>query len=205
METAGGSLCVDDCQSFRDVGDETDELRCGATESSGRFFYIKFLSVDGIQRFGDHQREIIVVFAAGDLLVSTTRLPQCGWNNFGRSHCTNSNGQQQSQPRDGDLPVLFLTAAFGGERNDASGPMCDLNRRFDFVAMLPTGAAVPRPTDITLQQQRVDRQRDWMVLINAKRILIVVRHPRILPCHETPWNPIDVNRAISIASRILMA
>ncbi len=205
MEAACGSLCIDDRQCFRNAGNEANELRCRATERGGRFFHVEVFGVDGIQRFGEHHREIIVVFAAGDLLISTTRLPQRGWHNLRRSDGANSNGQQQPQPRDGNLPVLFLTAAFGGERDDTRWPMSDLNCRFDFVAMLAPGAAVPRPTDVALQQQCVDGQRDWMLFKHAKRISLFMRHHHILPCQATTWNPIKVNRGISMASRILIA
>ncbi len=63
--------------------------------------------------------------------------------------------QVNSQPKHGDRAILRLTPPFAGRAGYSRGLMRDHDRRFHFVAMLPTWPRTPLTPDVTLPQQPV--------------------------------------------------
>lgn len=67
-----------------------------------------------------------------------------------------------SQAENGDLSILFLASAFRGFPLDAGRRVRDHDRRFDFVAMLPTGPATTLPPNFALGEQFGLVEHGWV-------------------------------------------
>jgi hypothetical protein len=67
-----------------------------------------------------------------------------------------------AQPKHRDTPVERLSAPFARRPAGTGGPMHDLDRGFDFVAMLPARPRSAATTDITIVQKLIGRKRRGM-------------------------------------------
>lgn len=107
-----------------------------------------------VERFGEKGWEIVVLGVDVEFPFRGAGLP-CGRGaGHGRNVRSELNGEIDPQPEPGDLEVLMLTATFGGPGFDAGWPMANHNGRFDFIAVLPSGALSPCPAHVAIRLQR---------------------------------------------------
>ena len=74
------------------------------------------------------------------------------------------DGQCNAQPPYGFLSVLFLASTFRRTGRYGRWGVSDVDRRFNFVAVLPAWSAAPPAGHFAVQQQDLLSNARWMVV-----------------------------------------
>ncbi len=112
------------------------------------------MGAGGVEGFGEQGGGVLVLRVDREASAPAARLPERGGRGPRRAH---GEGEFHAESEDGDVVVFFLAAAFGGLGGGAGSGVGDADGGFDFVAVLPAGAAAPAARDFAGTQELVVR------------------------------------------------